>query len=265
MALTRAGRLIPNLVLRKKLGVTTLQDQARFANEFETKFGAFVRDRPSGLFVISGEPMYNLLDKPDLIRTLDGFFAEYFPQRSYLVYLRDPVDWVASQYSQSISSGQDINLRTLIDQVARRDQFAQIAAWDDLLPECGMQVRLLEPDTLHGGGLLSDLCHVMGCNLDGLHVSRDRKLGLARHEIALLRYANRLGKNDLGWRLLRQTRRFRFSGRRGSFKLPRHHRDAVRAMFASSIERIRARYFPNRTSLFGDKSTPAHTLKDATP
>ena len=248
--LSRAEKLIPNPALRKRLNIKTLADQARYAEEFESRFADFITQKGSGTFVVSGESMFNLLKSSDLIQNLDGFFARYFSQRTYLIYLRDQSSWITSQYSQMITSGGTQPIEHIIATAERTDQYAQIALWDDCLPDAGFTLRLFEQDTLKDGDLLSDFCAVIGANIDTLQRPENLNISSSALELALFKFANRVHLNRAAHRMKRLLNMVIQPRARRRYRLPADHQDRVTRAFVKSNEKLRARYFPDRPTLF---------------
>ncbi len=256
VALSRNKVLYQNHLVRRSLGIETFDDQAELAESFAKNYAAFVKQRGTGLYVMSGEPMFNTLKSPDLIRALDEFLAQFFGKRTYLVYLREQTDWVASSFSQAAGAGSDISVEKIISNLTRESQSAQIQKWDDMLPDAGFTLRLMHADRLKDADLLLDFCAEIGTSLDGLERPTNRNIGWSVPEIRILSAARKIGAFASARSLLVRARNYGLFRKAPKYRLTAQQAQKVRTLCAPSNETLRQRYFPHLTALFPDPNQP---------
>ena len=130
VACSRAGRPIPDEMVRHRLGLARLSDQDALADAFE----AWLDERLAGLgdahYVISSEHLGIWLTEPETRAALDTWLTARFGDVRYILFVRPQAEFILSSWSESIRRGSD---RTLADFVAGYDELdvhATMRAWD---------------------------------------------------------------------------------------------------------------------------------------
>lgn len=243
---------------RKVLQLRTPADERAYVDRYRAVLDAGLRDWAEPLFVGSSEHILPWMDTPEPIAALDAFLNARFDEVRYVLYLRAQAEHLLSSYSERIRRGETLDLATHIEKRSKHLNLNHIARrWESVVGVGRLTIRLLTRDALVGGDLIQDFCAVLGTGRDGLTAPPRMNTALSVEEIALRRRLNRwlpVRRSGGGENFAYQTA-LRFAGRR----LPRpgtpltltpELRAQIDATFAHSNERLRARRFPGRTTLF---------------
>lgn len=218
----------------------------------------------SGIFIHSEECLY----KSNLIHiyVLDKFLSNYFDDISYVVYIRDTVDFFVSMYQQKLQDAhrhEDATLgyseflkkcaSELIPYVGLETSYGNLFNWSRLL-ENKFNVRLLESDWLINGDLIEDFASLIGFG----PLLKPRKINesIAAEYIEYVRFLN----HETLLALPRKVRSKAFGILRsesiGKPKLAASDAQAnsIRYIHSDLEERIRKSFFSDRTYLFSPKS-----------
>ena len=125
----------------------------------------------SGIFIYSYERLYGCNEIQ--IMALDKYLSRFFRDVSYVVYIRDVVDFFVSMYSQKIINNQVNEHATqeyfdfmnkcanVLVPYGPESSFENLFNWDNVLGD-KLSVRLLEPDWLVNGDLIDDFASLAG-------------------------------------------------------------------------------------------------------
>ena len=132
-----------------------------------------LREKWRGLFeqVVDGTCIVSAENLPRLsaseIQQLQEFAAPYFDRLRAIVYVRDPLKAIRSQWEQDVKelrepmSGEEVLQRTKI-----RMGYRFLERWATCLGRENLTVRKFDPAAFHNGSLLDDFFHALG--LQGL-------------------------------------------------------------------------------------------------
>lgn len=256
--LLRSGGQMRDAVALKVLGMKDVAAQQAYVAQFENHLAAGRERWREPLFVGSSEHVHAWLGSADQIAALDEFLRGYFDSVHYLVYLRAQEEAVLSAWSERIRRGETVDLDTHLRKRLRwLNYWKSVRLWADTVGESRVTPRLLVADALAGGELIADFCAQADIDHTGLAMPRRMNQALSAEAIALRRrlnhvlpVRNRSGRYNrlyfaalklLGWRLPRPG---------GRPALTEAQRELVREACATGNEKLRARYFPERETLF---------------
>jgi hypothetical protein len=194
-ACQQAGALVPDAMLRRRLGLATLADQAGPVRRLEAALAA----RPPAAgerAVISSEHIGAWLTTPALRAALDGWLRARFGRVRYVLVVRPQDEFVLSSYSESLRRGSARSLEAFVAGYDELDVRAAMEAWD---AEFGPRITIL---LLPRGAdaqrrLIERFCAAAGIEASGLSVPRRRNRALSARAAAILRGLNRLLGRDL--------------------------------------------------------------------
>lgn len=232
-----------------RYAIATRADLAARVRDFERRLDASLP--PSGTWVASSEFVAGLLRTAPAIGALDRALRARFASVRYLLYLRDPLDWLVSLWNQAVQGGSAQPLDAFLRAAARRDLDGIVRPWEAAVGD-RLLLRLLQPDALVGGDLLADLAQALGADLARTRRPPRLNEGLGRRRIramSLLNRAARALRLDPPRRLIERVTRPLDGGPR--LALTPAQAAAVMALQAPGLERLRRRRFPDRATLFG--------------
>ncbi|MEM8730359.1 MAG: hypothetical protein AAGF79_10625 [Pseudomonadota bacterium] len=243
---------------RSLLKSTQPRDVAAQVDALRASLEALVAKRGgSGTYFASNELIFLRLTTAPRIAGLHDLLSEYFSEVRYLCYLRPPEDWILSRYSQHLRGGGTSTLEEYGRQQSESYDFANILdTWADCVGQDNQIVRLLDRDSLVGGDLIADVLSLMGLDSDGFAPVPRQNEALGHVTCSFLRQINEtLGRADLKDpnEIIRRALVKRLE--QGSDGEPRPQFSSetvgrIRSENAEQLERIRARYFPDRATLF---------------
>lgn len=256
--LLRAGGQMRDEVALKVLGMHDLAAQRAHVEKFERHLLAGRKGWSESLFVGSSEHIHAWLGQAEQIAALDDFLRGHFESVHYLVYLRPQEEAVLSAWSERIRRGETVDFDTHLRKRLRwMNYWKSVRLWASTVGEERFTPRLLVSDALADGELIADFCAQAGVDPAGLAMPRRMNQALSAEAIALrrrlnrfLRVRNRAGRYSklyftslkaLGWWLPRPGTRPALS---------EAQRALVREACATGNEKLRARYFPERETLF---------------
>ena len=257
-ALALSGAAVPQGTGRLVLGLRGDGDDAALAARFLDWLDTQRAGWPEARFVASSEHLQAWLHRPAFIRALDSFLGERFTSVEYLLYLRPQADLLLSSYSERIRRGEALSLARHLDERPRALDFdAIVTRWEEALGAGRLHLRLLHPDALTGGALIPDFCDALGLSPEGLAEPARMNPSLGAAELAFRRRLNRLlpvrladgRRNPWDLRALALWRRMRPEAD-APLALSPDQRARIEALHAESNERLRARHFPARPTLF---------------
>ena len=253
-----AGRGIMDQPARLVLGLRSAADDPAYVERYRNFLDSALPTWPEALFVASSEHIQPWLHTAEMIGALDGFLADRFFEVRYVLYLRRQSDIMLSAYSERIKRGETLSFDThLAGRLSALNLNRIVRQWENNVGADRLEVRLLSPDALVGGDLISDFCAVMGTERDGLIEPGRMNTALGAQEVAVRRRLNRwlpvLGTdgepNALYFRVLSKWMRMR-PRPPTPLTLTEPQRKLIEEYYAASNDRLRARRFPWRETLF---------------
>ena len=217
----------------------------------------------SGIFIYSYERLYGCNEIQ--IMALDKYLSRFFRDVSYVVYIRDVVDFFVSMYSQKIINNQVNEHATqeyfdfmnkcanVLVPYGPESSFENLFNWDNVLGD-KLSVRLLEPDWLVNGDLIDDFASLAG--VATLDKPPRMNESIAAEYIEYVRFLNREFRDDLP---LNIRRKFVEILKQASFGKPKlvasdAQAKSIRDIHREEEERIKNVLFPGRPFLFSPKS-----------
>lgn len=262
-----AGRCLPEQLPRIRADLPDLAAHKARANVFGKKLSASVGDSDAETMLLSCEHVGQFTTEPPLAQALDAWLSDYFDDVSYVMYLRPQHEWLLSLYSEHLRAGGTQELATFVRTNAASDYRAFIAPWADTVGD-----RLILRTT--SADIVDDFCSAIGMDATQLARIGRQNTSLSVSAAHLLRHLNersplideaRLnplyqGLHGLLGRLVPNQRKLTLSADQIAM---------VQAATSDGNEAIRAKYFPERQTLFapapsGDEATAQPTLAELT-
>lgn len=218
--------------------------------------------RGPGLFIHSNE-ILSMCNEIQMI-ALDKYLSRFFQQINYIVYIRNTVDWLVSQYSQRL---QDPNLhftqeyskfmdRCMIDLVPHgpSTSMGYLFEWDKVLGD-RLSVKLLEPESglLVNDDLIEDFASQIG--VPTFEKPDRMNESFAAEYIEYVRFLNHEFRDNLPREVREKAIGILKDASAGKPKLAASDAEAnsIQDIHREQEERIRKRFFPDRPTLFSPK------------
>lgn len=218
-----------------------------------------------GKFIFSGEFVfrYNKIQ----MMALDLYLSRYFEERTYVIYLRETVNFFLSMYGQKIQNnshseveGATLEYSEFLNRCANglvpyglESSFGNLFDWKEVLGD-KLNVRLLEPDWLVNGDLIEDFASFSGTPT----ISKPERLNqsIAAEYIEYVRMLNLEHKRTLPLRTRWKALNFLRVASCGKQKLAASDAEAesILEIHRDQEERIRKRFFPERPNLYSRKN-----------
>ena len=213
-----------------------------------------------GTLIWSDERFFN---KRNLILSLDEILGRFFECRSYVVYLRNTVDHLVSNYSEKLLwCDEDYGTMHFSDYLKKcaacpyplgeNSSMENLFVWQNLLGE-KLNVRLLETDWLEYGDLIEDFQSHLG--VDSLRKPGRMNESFAAEYVEYVRYMNR----NFGLSLPEETRQRvlallkRASSGKPKLAVSDAQAESILNIHGELEKRIREKFFPDRQFLFSKK------------
>lgn len=257
VGLTATNAVIPPKFERNLLALHDLGAQQAHVQRYTHYLDArLAQDCGSTRFIGSSEHIFPWLNTPGRIEALDRFLCARFNHVRYLVYLRNPEEFVLSGYSEAIRRGQTHSLAAHLRKASKVNHAVQIDRWVKVVGRDRFTLRPLSPGVLHAADLLTDFACLVGVDMDGLQRPDPVNVGLSVQELTLRRYLNRvLPVQDRHGALPGLYQAALTAGlavwrSRTRPRLNAAQRAQIRALNAHDMEILRRRFFPGRQDLF---------------
>lgn len=262
--LVRSGTSMSDAVALRVLGLRACEAQRAYVDTFEERLQQGVPHWRERVYLGSSEHIHAWLTRPEQIRALDDMLKRYFDDVRYLIYLRPQSEMVLSAYSERIRRGETLSFEAHFKQRLKSlNYWRSLQLWARVLGDGRITPRLLTSDALVGGDLLDDFCAQVGIDRAGLQTPRRMNTSLSAEAIALRRRLNRFlsVRNGKGARAKPYLMALRLLERRlpqpgNRLILNAAQRAALVADHAEGNEKLRARYFPERATLFTAEDAP---------
>lgn len=256
--LVRAGAVMSDGVALRVLGLRNPDAQRGYVDAFEARLQQGRQAWGEGVYLGSSEHIHAWLTRAEQIAALDDMLRRHFDSVQYLVYLRPQLEMVVSAYSERIRRGETLSFDDHFNsRLKALNYWKSLRLWARVVGEARITPRLLTPDALVGGDLLDDFCAQAGIDRTGLKTPRRMNTSLSAEAIALRRRLNRFlaVRNRQGGRAKPYQMALRLLERRlpqpgTRLQLTEAQRAALLADHAEGNEKLRARYFPERATLF---------------
>ena len=256
--LVRAGACMSDGVALRVLGLRDPDAQRAYVNAFEARLQKGRQAWGEQVYLGSSEHIHAWLNRAEQIGALDDLLRLYFDSVQYLVYLRPQSEMVVSAYSERIRRGETLSFNDHFNQRLKAlNYWKSLRLWARVVGEERITPRLLTPDALVGGDLLDDFCAIAGIDRAGLKTPPRMNTSLSAEAIALRRRLNRFlpVRNRKGARAKPYQLALRLLERRlpqpgTRLQLTEDQNTSLLSDHAEGNEKLRARYFPERATLF---------------
>ncbi len=252
-----------------KLELKVGMDSESVRKEIKDRFVDEVSDLYPSVhtLVLSCESLFRL-SAPEMIRLRDLIFpigGEY----KIVLYIREQVDYIISNYTMRVRRGDKRSFSEYVNQKSR-DKYIDyeylIDLWEKNFGYENIIVRTFDRNTLVDGDVVADFLSATNISPSFSNTQPTRRNpSLDAGILAQVRAINCQFTNKQALQALESFRTMQkllvredFSGRR--ILMPEADAQSIRAQFAPSNERVRARYFPDRQSLFSSKSKSEDVL-----
>ncbi len=247
------NHLAPRGRIRRRLNLTTLQDQKEFCDACIAQFDSQLADQTAeqNTTILSSEMLGGWVKTQDQIRALDEWLHARFDRVDYLVYLRNPADWILSRFTQNVKHGAAVSLDSFIERNRHAKLFGLLNLWSDTLGADRVQIRLFQRDELVNNDIVDDFCAAVDIDATGTAPAISENVAPSARELRAILVRNRLRK---ALRLQRRESGTRFSWLANGTKLTLTADQSARinSINAEDLEKIRIKYFPERTTVFAD-------------
>ena len=267
----RLGEPIPDPAIRGHYRIQDLDAQRAAGEAYERRFAEAVQARTEPLYLMSSEHVGAWTRTPAHAAALDDFLSAHFDDVRYVMYVRRQEDWVLSNYSQALRRGGHKTLGEFIRGFPGTGYMERLKAWLEVVGHDRFTLRLLEPDKLAGGDLVSDFARAVGFDPDGLPRPPRENESLSAAAAEFLRVANATLplRVDGGRRrnpLMQgvQDRLTRWYADQPKLRLNAEQVARIRARNAEENAWICRTFFPGRAELFPPKP-PREGEPDAGP
>jgi hypothetical protein len=187
----RLGKLIDDVPLRLRLGITDLTDQHAWASKAEAKIAADLAQFPGKRWLISCEMLGWPFRSEDFCRAFQDWAQGIFSSVQYIVFLRAQDSWLCSEYSQRLRNGSTDTLATLCQFPGAPDYNAFLNRWERVAGPENVTARLY-PGSQANWNLITDFCAAAGIDPTGFARPRQENLRLSSGQADRLLRLNRV-------------------------------------------------------------------------
>lgn len=238
-------------------GIYSAADLRAFREAFCRDLAGEATADPDATFIFSNEHCHSKLTRDSEVERLRDLFARLFSDIRVVVYIRRQDELVVSRYSTALRSGlthEDI-IRPEDHSASFCDNWEALSRWTGAFGEDHLLVGIYSRAALRNGSIVSDFCALTGVP-ELPHTMEATKPSLSGPYQEFLRQMNlrmrgatgderRAERRELG-------RAFSTIGA-GPGRLPsRAEAERLVQSHGASNERVRARYFPERPTLFDE-------------
>lgn len=257
--LTKAGQMINDFTAKRVLGLHDLDAQKEYTARYLDFLDTGLNDWNEPIFLASSEHLVPWLPTPELVGHLqDNLQARFADGVRYVLYIRPQIALLTSSYSERMRRGEKISLDTHLEQAVEWANYNQLVwRWEAAIGAENLDVRLMIPDTLESGDLLTDFCAAVGVDPAGLTRPEITNPSLSRAQIQWryrlnqhLRPLRENGKPNKIYSLAAHLGDALNLSGNDKLKLTEPQREMVLNSFAQTNEWLRERRFPHRETLF---------------
>ena len=216
----------------------------------------------SGIFTYSYDMLYRCTAIQ--MEALDSFLSRYFEDITYVVYIRNTIDFFVSWYSQKLQNGPLYNYFTReyfeflnecaadLEPFGRECSFGNLFEWKKMVGN-RLNVRLLESDWLVNEDLIEDFASLF-CSPTFGKIGRMNE-SFAAEYIEYVRFLNREFRDSIPRKLRAKALAILRNESSGKPKLTASDAQAnsFREIHREQEEKIRRVFFPDRPFLFSPK------------
>ncbi|MCL1627583.1 hypothetical protein M3N55_02460 [Roseibaca sp. V10] len=257
IGLSAVGRQIPPQFERKLLNLHTIDD----VHNYTERYAAHLSKQLSAqnghhCFVGSSEHLYAWLNSVEQIEALDKFLSQRFSQVQYILYLRAQEELVLSSYSEAIRRVHSHSLAQHLAASGRINHYIPVERWVGAVGRERLVLRVLSPDMLKDGDLLTDFCHHTGIGASDLLRPGRVNTAMSMEEVQIRRVLNRVlprqGRDGDMHPLYRVALKALLATRRNRtpLALTKEQRAEIRQMNSPQNEALRQRFLPHLQTLF---------------
>ena len=163
----RLGKLIDDVPLRLRLGITDLASQHAWAKAAEQRIKADLAQFPGKRWLISCEMLGWPFRPEDFCRAFQDWAQGIFGAVTYIVFLRAQDSWLCSEYSQRLRNGSTETLAALCQHPGAPDYNAFLGRWERVAGPGNVTARLY-PNSTANGDLITDFCTTAGIDPTGM-------------------------------------------------------------------------------------------------
>jgi len=256
----RAGDTLDSPGKQRAMGVRGTASQRAYVARVESMLRRGAAEWPEATYLASSEQIHAWCHNRPRIEALHGFLGSIFDSVRYVVYYRPQDEFLLSTWSESIRRGELKTLDQHIDGMLEPANFNRRAQmWASVVGREDLSVRLFDRPLLVNRDLLEDFCAEVGIDRAPLQTPADRNPSLSAEEVAL---AFRLGRYlspylpggtpNPAYALLSRLMARRLPRPGTRLALTDAQRQRIRSACAASNEAMRARFFPDRATLFAE-------------
>ncbi|KGM50535.1 sulfotransferase family protein [Pseudooceanicola atlanticus] len=254
-------RMPPRGTFRRHLGIKSLDDQAAYCDETLRQLGKMIAEQPYDGVILSSEYIGGWLNSRAQIEKLDQLFSGIFGTVVYVLYLREPGDWILSRYVQSLRSGGVQTLDEYVSKHAAAGLFRRANLWSDTIGKDRVQIRLYDRAVMPEGDIVADFCDVAGLDRSQYSTVVDRNASLSQGEAKALLQVNRIQRRLRKRPYQTNPRRWfiRAFANRKKLRLSVDQRRLIDEKNADQLAKLRNKYFPERPFLFSASGAPTQS------
>lgn len=261
-----AGQLVPSPKVQRAFRIFDLDAQARFAETYESFLRGRLARRNEDVCVISSEFLGANAKDGAVAAAMHRWLSTLFSSVEYVLYFRRQEDWIASSWSQRLRRGETMSLERLVQMTQDKHWAKNAEIWADAAGRDRMHVRLLEPDALLGGDLITDFCQIIGADGSALAEVEAQNESLSAPAAEILRALNEMMDHTVrGGRRVNPTKAhlrtllLEMPGDWPRIGLNDAQIATVRDRYAESNARLCKDWFPERSELFPARAAKGRT------
>ena len=247
--------------MKAAIGIDKPLDFVAFQQRLRRELRTCVQDAETDTLLLTSEHLHQLLtthaQRVNLRTLLESVGIDEF---KVVIYLRRPADLINSWYSTALRCGIFLSepppatLHSIDSPDCRYD--ATLQGWEQVFGRDALRVRLFDRSTLVGNSVIDDFCAAAGIQIDSnMVIPTDVNSSLSHDSVEILRLVVP-ELNDLAPRSIAElahavanATEHALSPSQKFMMSERLQRDYDNE-YADSNESVRARYFPQRTTLF---------------
>ena len=247
--------------------IDSKEKRLEFNNRFIIDFHQKMKNLPDHIhtLIISSEHFSSRLRFPDELEKLKQLLRDYTEDITVICYLRNQADKLLSQYSTRVKTGASIKIENFYKNFIssnKNNYESKLDLWGGVFGKNNLEVKIFDKKEFHNNSLLDDFIQIIDKNLLtelNMEISQKNE-SLSKNGIYFARLVNRIipafnhkkGSSKMNRILLDLITRF-IKGK--PLVLSNSQYNELTGYFASSNEKVRSRYFPQRKSLFNNETS----------
>ena len=235
----------------------------RFRKDFDEKIKKF----EGHSVILSGEHCSSVLNREDEIIRLREFLGNYFSEVKIIVYIREQVQTLASQYSTYIICGGTDKFKSPID--FKNELYFNynliLKNWENVFGKENIILRIFDKKEFLNGNLIDDFFNIVGVTFfDRMDINLNKSLNLKQAEI--LRQVNKVFPNFSKVKLHSKIKNKIKKELGSEFLESPEIKDLITLEYLNKYlecnEEVRKRYFKDREYLFEKFKISKNVIKD---